>query len=85
MKPILSFLAGVLLTIGCFYTVAPHPSYTQTKSGWKLEHVPVPSCPDSYKRTVDIPERDEVDALTVTCAAHLPDRSLGLDADGRTE
>lgn len=35
--------------------------------GWKLEHVPMPACPDGLKRTIDAPERDEVDALTITC------------------
>ena len=34
---------------------------------WKLEHIHMPACKDGLKRTVDIPERDEVDALTVNC------------------
>ena len=35
--------------------------------GWKYEHIPMPACKDGLKRTVDIPEQDEVDALTVNC------------------
>ena len=48
------------LVITATFTGLPH-------GGWKLEHVTMPVCPDGLKRTVDAPEQDEVDALTVNC------------------
>jgi hypothetical protein len=83
MKTILGFTAGVVLTVSVF-AFGAHPKYSQTATGWKLEHIPVPPCKDGWTRSVDLPERDEVDAMAVTCAAHLPDASLDLDAQGRT-
>ena len=59
------------------------PLLTRNGSDWTLQHIPMPSCPDDSTRTVDIPERDEVDALTVTCVAHNPSVKLGTGADGR--
>jgi hypothetical protein len=84
MKVILGFTAGVLTTILVFYCIAPRPTFTGNATGWKLEHIPVPPCKDSWTRSVDLPERDEVDAMTVTCSAQLPNASLDLDAQGRT-
>lgn len=84
MKAILGFTAGVAVTILVFYCIAPRPTFTSNATGWKLEHIPVPPCRDGYTRSVDIPERDEVDAMTVTCSAALPNASLDVDARGRT-
>lgn len=67
MKSLAFFCTGVAVTILIFYLLAPRPTYTATPTGWKLEHVPMPVCPDDHKRTIDAPERDEVDALSVTC------------------
>lgn len=39
---------------------------------WIMAHVPMPICPDGSKRTIDLPERDEVDAFTITCKAPVP-------------
>ncbi len=35
--------------------------------GWRLEHIPMLACPDSLRRTVEIPERDETDLVTINC------------------
>ena len=43
------------------------PTLTRNGTNWVLAHVPMPECPNDHKRTVAIPERDEVDALTVSC------------------
>lgn len=43
------------------------PTTTYSPSGWVLSGVNMPPCPDDYKRTVVIPERDEVDSLAVSC------------------
>lgn len=45
------------------------PKITRHGTGWSLEHVQMPACPDDHKRIVDAPERDEVDALSVYCVA----------------
>jgi hypothetical protein len=85
MKLILSFTAGVAFAcIAIGVCTMPHEKFTSNAQGWKLEHIAIPACRDGYTRSVDIPERDEVDAMTVTCAKELPEPSLDLDAQGRT-
>jgi hypothetical protein len=84
MKTLTAFAAGVALTMACSAIWNPPPKYTSTSTGWKVEHIALPSCPDSYQRNVDLPERDEVDAETVTCSKSLPNSELNLDAHGRT-
>lgn len=51
---------------------AQSPRVVYTGTNWTMPHVPMPVCPDDHKRTVDIPERDEVDAFTITCKAVKP-------------
>lgn len=38
-------------------------------TSWIMSGVPMLPCPDDHIRTVEVPERDEVDALTVKCMA----------------
>lgn len=54
----IAFLAG---------TRVNRPTLTYQGSNWTLEHISMPPCPDSHKRTVHAPEKDEVDALSVSC------------------
>lgn len=84
MKALFGFVAGVAVTVIVFYCMIPRPTFTSNAQGWKLEHIAIPACRDGFTRSVDIPERDEVDAMTVTCARELPEPSLDLDAQGRT-
>lgn len=68
-----STAAGGVLGALAQYQFQPHPTYTPLPGGgWTYEHVPMPACPDALTRTIDAPERDEVDALTITCA--VPER-----------
>lgn len=66
----LAFAAGVIVTLAYSAITNPAPKYTTTDAGWTLEHIAVPSCPDDHTRVVDLPERDEVDAMTVSCLKH---------------
>jgi len=72
------FCIGAAASLVACILVIPHPTYTETPSGWKLEHVPMPPCRDDWKRTVNVPEQDEVDALSVTCES-----TSALDAQKR--
>lgn len=61
-----------LITLGlgtAFFcgTRVNHPTTTYSPSGWVMSGVQMPVCPDDHIRTVDIPERDEVDSLAVSC------------------
>lgn len=66
MKSLASFTLGVLFTIVVFYLVAPRATYIETPTGWKLEHIPMPPCPEDHDRTIDMPERD-LNAFTLVC------------------
>lgn len=62
-------LLGVFVGTALFAIAARSvaPKYTVTTTGWRLEHIPMPVCPNDHKRWTDIPERDEVDAFTLVC------------------
>jgi len=65
---LLSAASGAALGALAEYNSHPHPTLTPLlNGGWTYQHVPMPPCPDALKRTVDIPEQDEVDALTIDC------------------
>jgi hypothetical protein len=65
MKLALALLAGFAIGF------AAHRQPTKliySGSNWVLSGIPMPPCPDDYKRSVEIPERDESDSLAVTCS-----------------
>lgn len=63
MKYALTFLAGSATATLGIVLILPHPTYTETPQGWKLEHLPLPPCRNTRTITLD---RDE-DALRVSC------------------
>lgn len=66
IKYIIGFILGSAVTF-TITGIKNQPTLTNIFNGWKLEHIPVPACDDDFKRTVELPERDEVDAMTITC------------------
>lgn len=60
----------IAVALGTAYycgTQSNRPTLTYSPYGWVLSGVAMPPCPDNYRRTVDIPERDEIDSLAVSC------------------
>lgn len=43
------------------------PKFTRIGTGYAYQHVEYPVCPDGHVRIVQIPERDEVNMLTILC------------------
>jgi hypothetical protein len=64
------FLGGTVMMALVMQSQAP--SITRIgKTGYVYEHVKYPPCPDGNFRKVEIPEKDEVDMLTVICLESL--------------
>lgn len=66
MKPFLAFLAGVATGCLALTMIVPHPTYTQTAKGWRVDHIPMPPCRDPGARWTALPAKDEA-AFSVTC------------------
>lgn len=63
-----STISGAVLGAFAHQHFESRPTFTALPNGgWTYEHVPMPACPDALTRTIDAPEEDEVDALTITC------------------
>lgn len=79
LKLTIGILIGGALAAGTMHLIAP--TYKHVGRGYVYAHVPYPDCPANFKIAVDAPERDEVDALTVTCAPEpepiiVPDKEV---------
>ena len=77
--------AGLLLVGAGIQHHMDTPKVQRHGTDWVVRDIPIPACPDGSTRTVDIPERDEVDALAVSCVQHNPSTVLGTDSQGKLQ